>query len=330
MPAPSPPASPARRPLLGVNLPWFFGAYGHDLAPNERLPTWGHDFDAFKSIRPLVEAREFGFTAARIWLCENGEGIVTEGGKVSGVHPALLDSVAAIQDAARLVGLRLYWCVLDGNSYVREKDALAHAIVTDPAQRDRFAERVLRPLVARFDPALTLAVEVMNEPESMAPECIGKDGPPPVAWETLGSFLRASGDAIRAERPGTRVTAGTLHVFLPHLWRAEPALDAIDVHVYHATGGLPSREDLARYVGDPRIADPALPLLCGEGGIPDDAPPGSLEHLENYLFNAEPAGYDAAFLWRLERVLIDTSAPARPRTPTGAAIAEVLAGRRRR
>src|SRR5262249_39688617 len=155
--------------------------------------------------------------------------------KISGVHPALLGSIAVIQDTARLVGLRLYWCVLDGNSYEREKDTLTHAIVTDESQRQRFAEKGLRPLVARFDPALTLAVEVMNEPESMTPECMAKEGPPAVAWETIGSFLRTTGDAIRAERPALRVTAGTLHVFLPQLWRAEPRLDAIDVHHYHAT-----------------------------------------------------------------------------------------------
>src|SRR4051812_21561683 len=44
-----------QRTLFGVNLPWFFGAYGHDLAINENVPDWGCDFDSFKSYRPLIE-----------------------------------------------------------------------------------------------------------------------------------------------------------------------------------------------------------------------------------------------------------------------------------
>ena len=43
--------------LVGVNLPWLFGAYGHDLATTEMHPDWGHDFDAFRAYRPLVEAQ---------------------------------------------------------------------------------------------------------------------------------------------------------------------------------------------------------------------------------------------------------------------------------
>ena len=31
-------------PVLGVNLPWFLGGYGHDLGRNESFPHWPDTF----------------------------------------------------------------------------------------------------------------------------------------------------------------------------------------------------------------------------------------------------------------------------------------------
>ena len=47
----------AMRSLLGVNVPYFFGSYAHDLAPNPRFPDWPCDFDAMRVSGPLLEAR---------------------------------------------------------------------------------------------------------------------------------------------------------------------------------------------------------------------------------------------------------------------------------
>ena len=70
------------------------------------------------------------------------------------------------------------------------------------------------------------------------------------------------------------------------------SVDAVDLHVYHPTGGLPSRADLPVDIG-------SLPLWAGECGClesgDDDA-----QHQLNYLFNARTLGYDAAFLWKLQ------------------------------
>ena len=171
-----------------------------------------------------------------------------------------------------------------------------------------------------------MAVEMMNEPEAMAPECYN-GGRTPVSWQRLGAFIRTTADAIRETRPKTVVTAGTLHVFLPQLWRADPRLDAVDIHVYHQTAGLPSRAELAAYVGDDRLSDPSLPLIAGECGMPDDAPVEEHMHLRNYLYNAERLRYDAAFVWRLETVLIDTRDPRRPHTEAGRLVHGELAAR---
>lgn len=314
--------------LFGVNVPYLRGDYGHDLAENGRFPTWPCRFDPMHAYRPLIEARRMGFRAVRMWLCENAEGLrVDEAGRVVGVSERLLESVRVVQEAARLHGLHLYFCLLDGNAWPREGDPITRSILADPDQTARFAERVVAPLARSLDPELTLALEVVNEPETSTAECIDDPSVAPLAWEELGRAIATIGDAARAERD-VPITSGTMHVFLPRLWRCGAKLDAIDVHIYHEDGGLPSREDLARYVGDDAILDPALPIVGGELGIPKDPGPREPASLTNYVHNAEELGYAAAFLWQLEGDLVDKDEPARPRTWLGEQVADALATRR--
>jgi hypothetical protein len=317
-------APPVNGCLFGVNLPWLDGAYGHDLSPNELRPSWPCDFSALRSYRPVVEASELGFEAVRIWLCENGQGIVTEGGKPLRPHPRLIESLTILQECARVLGVRVYWTLLDGNAWRREGDTLTHAILSDPDACARFADGVAAPLAERLDPAVTFALEVVNEPEALSPFCVrpANEGVP---WEVLARSIHRIADAIRGACPQrTLVTAGTLHPYLPALFSADPGLDAVDLHAYHLKGGLPSREDLAAAVGDRRLVDGSIPLIAGECGIPDDAPPEALPALKNYVYNAKQNGYDAAFLWRLETVLVDTSHPDRHHTQLGSHVQAIL------
>ena len=109
------------RALLGVNLPYFYGAYGHDLAPSARFPDWPCDFDALRGYRPLLEAKAIGLDAVRIWLCEGAEGLLLDTrGHVAGVHPALLQSIVMLEEAAAIAGVRVYWSLLDANAASRE------------------------------------------------------------------------------------------------------------------------------------------------------------------------------------------------------------------
>ncbi len=90
--------------------------------------------------------------------------------------------------------------------------------------------------------------------------------------------------------------------------------------MYHSEGGLPSRADLAAYVGDRAIA--ALPLIAGECGV---TKPHHDEHaLRNYLINADTCDYSAAFLWKLDGDLVANKEPGRPWTGTGREIHDEL------
>ncbi len=315
--------------LIGVNAPYLRGAYGHDLAPSGRHPDWPVDFDPMVAYRPLIESKTLGFGAVRMWLCEAAEGIVFEDGQLTGVHPDLLESIRVIQEAARLHGQRIYWSLLDGNAVAREGDALTRQILTDPDTRAKFAELVVAPIAQVIDPELTFAFEIVNEPETATDDCMKDsdevaEGVEPVSWADLGATIRLAGDAARAELD-TLVTAGTMHVFLPALFGADPKLDAIDVHVYHPRGGIPSRDDLVEYMKDESVRD--MPLIGGEFGIPKDAPEGEPFALTNYVFNADELGYAAAFVWQLEGDLVDAREKKRPFTELGYEMQRVLAAR---
>lgn len=188
------------RALAGVELGWFAGAYGHDMAPNERRPGWPSRLDVFKAYGALVEARELGFEAVRVWLCEAGEGVVTRDGAVEGVHPALLDAVRAVEDGARVTGLRVAWTLLDGDADGAEDRAFIRGVVLDPAG---FAARVAAPIARALAADVTLAVELLRAPEALT---TGDDA---VGWEAVRAFARAVGDAVRGARPGTPVFVGT-------------------------------------------------------------------------------------------------------------------------
>ena len=120
------------------------------------------------------------------------------------------------------------------------------------------------------------------------------------------------------------MTSGTAHFYLAQLFGEGPGLDAVDVHVYHDTGGLPSRDELAEAVGDRRILDGSLPLIAGECGIPDEAPEEARVRIVNYLFNAQRLGYEAAFLWGLDP-LISTTHARHTVTGLGLRVKNVLA-----
>ncbi len=203
--------------IHGINLPYFFEDYGHDLAPNVVLAMGPRKVDPMRIYAALLAARERGFRAVRVWLCENAEGILMDAGVISGAHPVLVESVAIIQECASLSGLRLYWTLLDGHSCRRTGDQVSKAILTMHDETGRFAERVAAPLVRRLDSGLTLAVEVVNEPEALSTDG-SSSGSSTADWQALGVAIRTIADAVRAEHGRTLVTAGS------HQRRADSAL----------------------------------------------------------------------------------------------------------
>ncbi len=279
--------------LAGVNWPYLLGDYNHDLAPNERFPGWGCSFDPMVAFRHLAISRDLGFGAVRVWLCENGEGIVRDDrGLTAGVMPELLESVRVLQEGASLAGMRIYWSFLDGNSWQRNGDELTGRVARDADEAARFADRVVAPVANLFDPGLAFAVEVFNEPESLSKEVQGRGG---IEWDVIVRAIRIVRARLHDLVPGVPVTSGCQAVFLPGLLAdlstgGAPPVDALDIHVYRNDGGLPYRTDLPVEIGD-------MPLLVGEAGSHEASGDSGL--METFLYNARSLEYSACFLWKL-------------------------------
>lgn len=279
--------------LAGINLPTILDAYNHDLALNERYLDWGCDFKPIWLFRYLAICHDLGFSAVRLWLCEDGEGIVTdEQGEAVGVMPELLRAIRIAQEGARMLDLRLYWSLLDGNAWDRNGHELTGRIFREPDVARQFAQRVATPIAKALDPAVTFALEIVNEPESLSDEVLGDAG---IAWPTIARSIRAIRDELRSSCPKIVMTAGSQAVFLPQfLGSADDAVvDAVDLHVYHPDGGLPSRDDLPLDIGE-------LPLFAGECGLSHRGEPDQSEYLTHYLYNGRKLDYRAVFLWKLE------------------------------
>jgi hypothetical protein len=250
--------------LRGVNLPCFFNAYGCDLAPNAVLGSHPEQSNPMRIYRPLLRARELGFEAVHLSLCEGGEGILLDNGAIRGVHPVLVESIAIIQECASLCGLRLYWTLLDGHSMERCGDSLTSAILSRQDETARFAERVAAGIVRRLDPKLTLAVEVVNEPEALiAKDAASSDR----GWDNMRSAIGTIADAIRSERAASIVTAGASMSALAALWQGAPRLGAIDIHIEEDAAGLPSRSEILRTVANAAPRMSTLPLIAGSASV---------------------------------------------------------------
>jgi hypothetical protein len=276
-------------PIHGINLPYFCERYGHDLAPNVVVAMEPHKVDPMRIYAALLAARERGFRAVRVWLCESAEGILMDAGVICGAHPVLVESIAIIQECASFSGLRLYWTLLDAHSCRRTGDQVSKAILTKRDEAGRFAERVAAPLVRRLDPDLTLAVEVVNEPEAL----ITEGGPPDASvaeWQALGVAIRTIADAVHAEHGKSLVTAGSHRAALTALWGNAPGLTAIDVH-QEAAAPLPSRAEVMAIMPAGAVSDNSMPLLSGSCS----ATAMKAEGFDDY---------SALFFWRLTEDLI--------------------------
>jgi hypothetical protein len=268
--------------LRGVNLAWFFDAYGRDFAPNSVLGTHPEKLNPMQIYRPLLEARARGFEVVHLSLCEGAEGILLDGHDILGVHPMLVESIAIIQECASLCGLKIYWTLLDGYSLARCGDTLTRTILSGGDAAARFAERVAIGILRRLDPKITMAVEVVNEPEAL----IAQEASAAEFSDTLRSAIEMIVDAIRSERGGTIVTAGAHMSALAWLWRDAPYLDAIDIHLDTETR-LPSRLEILSAIGNPASAVSTLPIIAG--AICATASIKSTDHTYSAIFRRRPA-----------------------------------------
>lgn len=163
------PVSCAGLPLVAVNLPWLEGEYGHDFGLNINTPEWRPVFSIPKMTELLLALKEHNVSVVRMWLFEQGEGLVVEGDRVVGLDPEFESNLRALESVLKLTSQSVYWALFDMNSVYRNGDELTRRIIFEPAMRHSFLNNALAPVLTIFKDCIW-GVDVCNEPEGL-PTC---------------------------------------------------------------------------------------------------------------------------------------------------------------
>jgi hypothetical protein len=264
---------------IGVNLPWFGGAYGHDLGRNMAYPDWPVWYDPAKVDDLLELLRSFGIRLVRIWLFEEGEGI--------GGDDLFLRNLRDLVERFKAAGIRIYWTLLDANAARGKRDRITARILMDADAARQFCSEALA-VVAPVISEVAWGVDLCNEPEAVC----GR------RWRKVEPSLSALREGVSELMPGVKLSIGSAQLKYPE--RLNLDLDFYDFHIY-----APVSEAL---VCPPRLAlSPLKPAVLGEiGCVIPEADRGSEQAwrqsqacLAESIGRLSGLGYEAVFLWYL-------------------------------
>jgi hypothetical protein len=165
----SQPVSTNGLPVVAVNLPWLEGEYGHDFGLNMNTPGWQPVFNVFQITELLLALKEHGISVLRMWLFEQGEGLVVEDGEVIGLDARFESNLRALSAVLECTSQKVYWTLFDMNSIHRNGDDLTRRVIFEPVMRHSFLNNALAPALAILKDSVW-GVDVCNEPEGM-PTC---------------------------------------------------------------------------------------------------------------------------------------------------------------
>lgn len=287
--------------ILGVNVPWWGRSYGHDIGPNQRYPSWAVWYNRDLVDRYVDWLCQCGVGCIRIWLFENGEGLVyDQNGLITGLHPVFMKNLDHLVTATRRVGLKVYWTLLDANSCFRNGDTITYSILSNPDRMDVFVRTVL-PMLMPILSRNSWAIDLCNEPEAVVTGNSGNWTTSGLSWPQIGATLEILANGLRHFMPEHPIAVGSgwhecQNVRSGVYDRLAVRLSFLDFHA----------QRLDAYVSG-RAAGPSGNgmVVVGELGVGGDpASPVSREEwrvaqsvLANKLETAVQGEYAAIFLW---------------------------------
>ena len=209
-------ASSTRLPLVAVNLPWLEGEYGHDFGLNMNTPGWRPVFSIPEMTELLLALKEHNVSVVRMWLFEQGEGLVVEGDRVVGLDAEFESNLIALESILKFTSQSVYLALFDMNSVWRNDDDLTRRVIFEPAMCQSFLNNALAPALTIFKDSIW-GVDVCNEPEGV-PTCeyhpyikamYGMDRfTGKLHWQTVISRLKPMLKFVRALGFVERITVG--------------------------------------------------------------------------------------------------------------------------
>jgi hypothetical protein len=271
---------------IGVNLPWFGGAYGHDLGRNQAYPDWPIWYEHDQVEEMLGFLATFGIGLARIWLFEEGEGL--KYGPQVNVDDLFLHNLQDLVNRIRANGIKVYWTLFDANAALRRYSPLTARILTNSGAASQFTSQALS-VVAPIIEDVTWAVDLCNEPEAIVGGKLG-------TWSEIERSLGAIREGAATLLPGTRFSIGSRFKKGAHE-KMTLDLDFLDFHHYHL-------EQTSAYPNAQRFSKPVVlgELGCAIKESDRDSEEVWRETQERLARSLDPLtslGYEAAFLWFL-------------------------------
>jgi len=283
---------------IGVNLPWFGGAYGHDLGTNRAYPDWPVWYDSGKVSELLEFVSSFGIRLVRIWLFEEGEGIDAEGR----IDEIFLRNLGDLVARIRTAGIQVYWTLFDANGARGQRDLITTRILTEPDATQQFAAHALTT-IAPVIRDVAWAIDLCNEPEAIVTGKTGNWTRSGWKWSALKPSLALLRESVASLLPGVRVSIGSgyhnHHNIADGIYdRLDLNLDFFDFHLYTLVGqalACPRRIEISSVV----------PVVLGEMGcvIPDhdrgseQTWTNSQTDLAAHMEAVRELGYMAVFPW---------------------------------
>jgi hypothetical protein len=288
----------SRPTIIGVNVPWFGGGYGHDLGRNSSYPDWPVCFDSRRVSELFQQLKTLGIGHVRYWLFEDGEGLICNNeGCVIGLDALFVNNLLALIDLAREHEIQIYWVLLDANSVLRRPDMVTRQILRSTYHADSFWRSAIAVILGEIS-KVAWAIDLCNEPEAVVAGTLGNGIGLGFDWVDVAPSLNFLADSIRITDPRIALAVGS--GFQNHRCHLignyhQLRLDAFDFHFHSHDKPIAPAESISQ----------KHPVILGELGwpIPLEWPEDrstwlrGQESLTRRLYEAVSQRMTAVFLW---------------------------------
>lgn len=195
--------------IVGANIPWFDGCYGHDLGRNQAYPHFPVSFDSESAAELLTSLAAHRIRHVRIWLFENREGLIyDEDGLVEGLDSSFIENLSQLVSILHKNDIEVYWTLLDANSIHRNNDHITRSILVNPEATTRYIQNCMLP-VCRIIERVTWGIDLCNEPEALIyhSKLVGADYN--TEWSQTVSAFEAMLDAFDKHFPQFAIGIGS-------------------------------------------------------------------------------------------------------------------------
>lgn len=294
-----------RETLIGINIPWWNGGYGHDLGINYSHPDWPVTFDEKLVMETFEFMKSLNIHVFRFWLFERGEGLVyNSSGKITGLDKLFTHNLKIFVDAVNRYRLKVYYTLLDANSILRDKDYITDSIITQPGNRKIFCETILPQLLEILGNTVW-AIDICNEPEAAISGENGNYTKNGYSWEQVFEGLHSIKTYLKKLDSTIQLTISSGFHEDHNIWNKHYSdslldLDFLDFHSHRTDGYIPpliqSKSTKKIIIGELSVCE----KLSSPISNPDWRKSQFL--LNEKIYSPDMNDYYAVFLWRLDPV----------------------------